>query len=75
MVYCVLYKFIIELFYVTGMRLAELVNLKVDSLDLYNNSLKVLGKRNKERIIPFSHPMKELIQKYLNSRIFNVQLP
>jgi len=61
-------KFIIELFYVTGMRLAELVNLKVDSLDLYNNSLKVLGKRNKERIIPFSHSMKDLILKYIESR-------
>jgi integrase/recombinase XerC len=61
-------KFIIELFYVTGMRLAELVNLKVESLDLYNNSLKVLGKRNKERIIPFSHTMKDLIIKYIESR-------
>src|ERR1035438_668825 len=61
-------KFIIELFYVTGMRLAELVNLKVESLDLYNNSLKVLGKRNKERIIPFSHTMKDIILKYIESR-------
>jgi integrase/recombinase XerC len=61
-------KFIIELFYVTGMRLAELVNLKLNSLDLYNNSLKVLGKRNKERIIPFSHTMKDLITTYIEAR-------
>ncbi len=58
-------KFILELFYATGMRLAELVSLKVTSIDLFNNNLKVLGKRNKERIIPFSNPMKGLITKYL----------
>jgi integrase/recombinase XerC len=58
-------KFILELFYATGMRLAELVGLKVNSIDLFNNNLKVLGKRNKERIIPFSVPMKSLIIKYL----------
>ncbi len=60
--------FIIELFYATGMRLAELVSLKVDSIDLYNNNIKVLGKRNKERIIPFSVPMKDVINKYLEAR-------
>ncbi len=58
-------QFIIELFYATGMRLAELVGMKDSSIDLFNNNLKVLGKRNKERIIPFSNPMKGLIVKYL----------
>lgn len=58
-------KFILELFYATGIRLAELVSLKVTSIDLFNNNLKVLGKRNKERIIPFSNPMKGIITRYL----------
>ena len=45
-------KMIIEMFYLTGMRLSELVNLKKSDIDTYNSSVKVLGKRNKERIIP-----------------------
>ncbi len=61
-------KFILELFYATGMRLSELVCLKVTSIDLFNNNLKVMGKRNKERIIPFSIPMKSLITKYLSAK-------
>ena len=45
-------KLIIELFYTTGIRRAELINLKINNIDLLNKTLKVLGKRNKERIIP-----------------------
>jgi integrase/recombinase XerC len=45
-------KIIVTLFYATGIRRAELVNLKTSDLDLQNGTLKVLGKRNKERIIP-----------------------
>ena len=47
-------KLIIELFYVTGIRLSELINIKIRDVDLNNQSIKVLGKRNKERIIPLS---------------------
>jgi integrase/recombinase XerC len=47
-------KLIIELFYVTGIRLAELINIKISDVDLNKQSIKVLGKRNKERIIPLS---------------------
>ena len=47
-------KLIIELFYVTGIRLSELINIKISDVDLNNQSIKVLGKRNKERIIPLS---------------------
>ena len=47
-------KLIIELFYVTGIRLSELINLKKDDIDFYNQSIKILGKRNKERLIPLS---------------------
>lgn len=58
-------RLIIELFYVTGMRLSELVNLKRSDIDLYDGSLKVMGKRSKERIIPFSPRVKGVIVKYL----------
>ena len=58
-------RFIIELFYATGMRLSELTNIRRDDLDLYACQVKVLGKRNKERIIPFSPRLKEVALKYL----------
>lgn len=45
-------RFIIELFYSTGMRRTELINLKLRDLDLESGTIKVLGKRNKERYIP-----------------------
>jgi integrase/recombinase XerC len=45
-------KLIIDLFYTTGIRRAELINLKMESVNLSNNTIKVLGKRNKERILP-----------------------
>lgn len=47
-------RLIIELFYVTGIRLSELINIKISDVDFNNQSIKVLGKRNKERIIPLS---------------------
>jgi integrase/recombinase XerC len=58
-------KMILEMFYATGMRLSELVNLKNKDVDLYNNTLKVLGKRNKERLIPFSYNLRKMIDEYL----------
>ena len=42
-------RLVIELFYSTGMRRAELINLKLNAVDFYSNTIKVLGKRNKER--------------------------
>ncbi len=61
-------KLIIEIFYSTGMRLTELVNLKQSNVDIYNSQLKVLGKRNKERIIPFNDVLKEQIKTYLQAK-------
>jgi integrase/recombinase XerC len=61
-------KLIIELFYATGMRLSELINLKQSDVDLYANQVKVLGKRNKERIIPFAAELKNLIKKYMDTK-------
>jgi len=61
-------KLIIEIFYSTGMRLAELINLKESDVDFYSNQLKVIGKRNKERIIPFTNELKNQIENYLKVR-------
>ena len=47
-------KLILELFYVTGIRLSELINVNISDINLDNNIIKVLGKRNKERLIPIS---------------------
>jgi len=56
---------ILELFYATGMRLSELRMLTFADIDLYNNQVKVLGKRNKERIIPFGHIFQNIVKKYI----------
>ncbi|MGB3947719.1 MAG: tyrosine-type recombinase/integrase [Bacteroidia bacterium] len=61
-------KLIIELFYATGIRLSELINLKQADVDMYASQLKVLGKRNKERIIPFSDALKHEIANYIKSK-------
>ena len=59
---------IIEMLYATGMRRAELINLKESDTNLINNTLKVLGKRNKERIIPITTELKKLIKEYLEEK-------
>lgn len=58
-------RLLIDILYQTGLRRAELINLKETDLDLISLQLKVLGKRNKERIIPFSILLKRSIQEYL----------
>lgn len=61
-------RMIIELLYQTGMRRAELIQLQLSQVDFYNRSLKVLGKGNKERIIPISQYLCDLIKSYLEER-------
>lgn len=61
-------KFIIELLYATGMRRAELVNLKVSDINFHRQEIRVLGKGNKVRSIPFTQDTAVLIQKYLDER-------
>ena len=61
-------KALLEIFYATGIRLIELVNLDIGSVDHRNNFLKVLGKGNKERIVPFGIPSKSALEQYLNKR-------
>ncbi|MCF7560394.1 tyrosine-type recombinase/integrase [Sabulilitoribacter multivorans] len=61
-------KLIIEIFYSTGIRRIELVELKVSSIDLHNKTLKVLGKRNKERIVPLLNSVVQTTIQYLKLR-------
>ncbi len=61
-------KLIIELFYSTGIRRIELIQLKLNDLDINNKTLKVLGKRNKERIIPLINPVIKTIENYNSKR-------
>lgn len=58
-------RLILDLFYQTGIRRAELTHLKEVDLDLFNSTIKVLGKRNKERIIPISLQLKRNLESYL----------
>ncbi|MBC72753.1 MAG: integrase, partial [Muricauda sp.] len=61
-------KLMIELLYTTGIRRAELVNLKINDVDFSSQVIKVLGKRNKERIIPMLPSTIERIKSYLIKR-------
>ena len=60
-------KLIIELFYVTGIRLSELINIKISDVDFSNQSIKVLGKRKKERIIPLSSSMINSLDNFIKN--------
>lgn len=61
-------KLIIALLYETGMRRAELLNLHLHSFDFANHQVKVLGKGNKERMIPLLPELTELAQQYIKER-------
>lgn len=61
-------KAILELFYSTGMRLSELINLNIGSVDDKNSLIKVFGKGQKERLIPFGKRAKFSIDDYLKKR-------
>ena len=61
-------KLIVSLFYGTGMRRAELVNLKDSDIRMQESLVRVLGKNNKERLIPYPRPLNTVIQEYLDAR-------
>ncbi|WP_047244702.1 tyrosine-type recombinase/integrase [Maribacter thermophilus] len=61
-------RLIVHVLYATGMRRAELVNLKLVNVDLESGHIKVLGKRNKERIIPLLEETKVFFRAYLDER-------
>ncbi|WP_209916642.1 tyrosine-type recombinase/integrase [Chryseobacterium jejuense] len=64
----VLEKCIMEVLYQTGMRKAELCGLIFENVDIIGNELKVIGKGNKERVIPISEDLSELLKSYLEIR-------
>lgn len=61
-------ELILEMLYLTGMRLSELIGVKLDNIDSQQGFIKVLGKRNKERFIPVSGAFINKIEKYLAER-------
>ena len=61
-------KLIIDLFYTTGIRRTELIHLKIANVNTSNNTIKVLGKRNKERILPLLPIVSEQLILYANER-------
>jgi integrase/recombinase XerC len=61
-------KAIITLFYGSGIRLSELKNIRIQDLDLKEKTVKVLGKRNKERLVPFPLEIATVVKEYLEER-------
>lgn len=57
-------KLVIELLFGTGIRLSELLSIKEKDIQIQEKTLKVLGKRNKERIIPINHSLLDMMLKY-----------
>jgi len=62
-------RLVVEMFYHTGMRLSELMNLNMSSFDRSASVVRVLGKRNRERIIPVSEGLETLLDEYLEHRL------
>jgi integrase/recombinase XerC len=67
-------RLILELLYGTGMRLSELISLKEKNVNLRDQTIKVLGKRNKERVIPFSQSIVSVIEEYRKVRNKEVEI-
>lgn len=61
-------KMVIEMFYATGMRLSELTGLDDTDIDFFSSQIKVTGKRNKQRLIPFGDELREAMLEYIKIR-------
>jgi integrase/recombinase XerC len=61
-------RIIIETFYNTGIRISELIHLKISDIDFSQQIFKVLGKRNKERIMPLSQNFSQLLERFARVR-------
>ena len=61
-------RLILELFYATGLRISELVNIQIRNIQLEGCTIKVLGKGNKERIILFGQTASDILREYLRQR-------
>ena len=67
-------QLVMEMLYATGMRLSELINLKERNVDFRNTTIKVLGKRNKERVVPFPGKLVSTIEAYKAVRNKEVEM-
>ncbi len=67
-------RLILELFYATGIRLSELIGLKENQVNLHDRTIKVLGKRNKERVIPFPPGIVSILKGYKTVRNREVEM-
>ncbi|PQL93845.1 tyrosine-type recombinase/integrase [Apibacter adventoris] len=59
-------QLIFEIFYQTGIRRMELINLKISEIDFYECTIRIIGKRNKERQIPITDNLKEKLNQYIS---------
>lgn len=59
---------VLELFYATGIRRAELIGIKDTDIDFYNETIQITGKRNKQRLIPLTKKMLTVIRQYMDAR-------
>ncbi len=66
-------RLVLWLFYSTGVRISEAVTLRVPDIQFWDGTLRVLGKRNKVRIVPLGRGLTELLRKYLKIRQLQVQ--
>ena len=66
-------RLLMLLFYQTGMRLSEAIHLKENGINFSNNTVKVLGKGNKERVIPIQAELKNELQQYVEKKIAEFQ--
>ena len=60
-------KLIVEILYSTGIRLSDLVNIKISDINFYDKTIKVLGKGNKERYVLFGSVCSKLLKEYINN--------
>ena len=63
---------ILEIFYSTGVRISELIKIKISDIDLNNNSISVLGKGNKRRLVVIGNYAKKRLEDYLNYNNGNI---
>mmetsp|Transcript_10281 Transcript_10281/g.23758 ORF Transcript_10281/g.23758 Transcript_10281/m.23758 type:complete len:312 (-) Transcript_10281:437-1372(-) len=66
-------KLVLELLYGTGIRLSELLTLRDEAVDLYNGTIRVQGKRSKDRLIPFPKSLRKVIEKYRYHRAATIR--
>ena len=60
-----------ELLYVTGLRVSELVSMRLSNIDEHLDKIQIIGKGNKERVIPIANITKKILKEYLNSSTFS----